>query len=76
MGAEGLELAPCFKSRILKAANKQLAEWDAELNQLHERNLYSICIQFLVNLTHHKPKKSAIKNLKPLIYRWFEVFID
>jgi chromosome segregation ATPase len=22
----------------LKAANKQLAEWDAELNQLHERN--------------------------------------
>jgi chromosome segregation ATPase len=22
----------------LKAANKQLTEWDAELNQLHERN--------------------------------------
>jgi chromosome segregation ATPase len=22
----------------LKAANQQLAEWDAELNQLHERN--------------------------------------
>ena len=22
----------------LKAANKQVAEWDAELNQLHERN--------------------------------------
>ncbi|MEG4571530.1 flagellar alpha dynein [Microcoleus sp. N3A4] len=22
----------------LKAANKQLAEWDAELNQLHDRN--------------------------------------
>ena len=22
----------------MKAANKQLAEWDAELNQLHERN--------------------------------------
>jgi hypothetical protein len=22
----------------LKAANKQLAEWDVELNQLHERN--------------------------------------
>jgi len=38
IGAEGVELAPCFKSRILKAANKQLAEWDAELNQLHERN--------------------------------------
>jgi hypothetical protein len=26
--------------------------------------------------TPHEPKKSAIKNLKPLIYRWFEVFID
>lgn len=27
---------PCYAG--LPAANKQLAEWDAELNQLHERN--------------------------------------
>ena len=48
-------------------ANKQLAEWDAELNQLHERNGdLGLKVQMLEEeLKEVQPDRTEIKNSAP-----------
>jgi len=53
----------------LKAANKQLAEWDAELNQLHERNGdLGLKVQMLEQeLREVRRDRQEIKNSAPTV---------
>ncbi len=53
----------------MKAANKQLAEWDAELNQLHERNgNLGLKVQMLEEeLKEVQRDRAEIKNLPPAV---------
>ncbi|MEG5035919.1 flagellar alpha dynein [Microcoleus sp. AT3-D2] len=53
----------------MKAANKQLAEWDAELNQLHERNGdLGLKVQMLEQeLKEARRDREANKNLAPTV---------
>ncbi|MEG4989519.1 flagellar alpha dynein [Microcoleus sp. BR0-C5] len=53
----------------MKAANKQLAEWDAELNQLHERNGdLGLKVQMLEQeLKEAQRDREANKNLAPTV---------
>ncbi|MEG5048675.1 flagellar alpha dynein [Microcoleus sp. B4-C1] len=53
----------------MKAANKQLAEWDTELNQLHERNGdLGLKVQMLEQeLKEVRRDREEIKNLVPTV---------
>jgi hypothetical protein len=53
----------------LKAANKQLTEWDAELNQLHERNGdLGLKVQMLEQeLKEARRDREVNKNLAPTV---------
>jgi chromosome segregation ATPase len=53
----------------LKAANKQLTEWDAELNQLHERNGdLGLKVQMLEQeLKEARRDREASKNSAPTV---------
>ena len=53
----------------MKAANKQIAEWDAELNQLHERNGdLGLKVQMLEQeLKEVRRSREANKNSAPTI---------
>jgi len=53
----------------LKAANKQLTEWDAELNQLHERNGdLGLKVQMLEQeLKEVRRDREANKNSAPIV---------
>ncbi|MEG4037518.1 flagellar alpha dynein [Microcoleus sp. S36b_A4] len=53
----------------MKAANKQLAEWDTELNQLHERNGdLGLKVQMLEQeLKEVQRDREEIKNLAPTV---------
>ncbi|MEG4520887.1 MULTISPECIES: flagellar alpha dynein [unclassified Microcoleus] len=53
----------------MKAANKQLAEWDAELNQLHERNGdLGLKVQMLEQeLKKERADRQANKNSAPTV---------
>ncbi|MEG4305864.1 flagellar alpha dynein [Microcoleus sp. D3_18a_C4] len=53
----------------MKAANKQLAEWDAELNQLHERNGdLGLKVQMLEQeLKEVRRDREEIKNSAPTV---------
>jgi chromosome segregation ATPase len=53
----------------LKAANKQLTEWDAELNQLHERNGdLGLKVQMLEQeLKEARRDRGANKNSAPTV---------
>jgi chromosome segregation ATPase len=53
----------------LKAANKQLTEWDAELNQLHERNGDLVLkVQMLEQeLKEARRDRDEIKNSAPTV---------
>jgi chromosome segregation ATPase len=53
----------------LKAANKQLAEWDAELSQLHERNGdLGLKVQMLEQeLKEVRRSREEIKNSAPTV---------
>lgn len=53
----------------MKAANKQLTEWDAELNQLHERNGDLVLkVQMLEQeLKEERRDREANKNSAPTV---------
>ncbi|MBE9187887.1 flagellar alpha dynein [Microcoleus sp. LEGE 07076] len=58
----------------MKAANKQLAEWDAELNQLHERNGDLVLkVQMLEQeLKEAQRSREANKNSAPTLAEFLE----
>lgn len=58
----------------LKAANKQLAEWDTELNQLHERNGdLGLKVQMLEQeLKEARRDREANKNSAPAVAKFPE----
>ena len=58
----------------MKAANKQLAEWDAELNQLHERNGdLGLKVQMLEQeLKEVRHDREANKNSAPAVAKFPE----
>jgi hypothetical protein len=58
----------------LKAANKQLAEWDAELNQLHERNGdLGLKVQMMEQeLKETRRDREANQNSAPAVSKFLE----